>query len=126
MGTSLGYWDAFLPPKQATDISLVASIGTGVGTGAATDADDGWSKDYEASREIARNEGRAIFIDFTGYTCTNCRAMESNIFPLAEVVERFDQMELVKLYTDGGPKAKENQMFQFELQGMWPFRPMPL
>jgi thiol:disulfide interchange protein DsbD len=43
--------------------------------------------------------------------------MESNIFPLAKVVERFDQMELVKLYTDGGTNAKENQMFQFELTG---------
>jgi thiol:disulfide interchange protein DsbD len=117
LGTSLGYWDAFLPPKQITDISLVASIGSGVGPGASTDADEGWSKDYEASRQIAQNEGRALFIDFTGYTCTNCRAMESNIFPLPEVAERFDQMELVKLYTDGGPDAKENQMFQFELTG---------
>ena len=43
--------------------------------------------------------------------------MESNVCPLEEVVQRFDQMELVKLYTDGGPNAKENQMLQFELTG---------
>jgi thiol:disulfide interchange protein DsbD len=117
LGSSLGIWDAFLPPKQATDVSLVASIGTTPGTGAATSADDGWSDDYEASREVAKQEGKPVFIDFTGYTCTNCRAMESNIFPLEEVVSRFDQMVLVKLYTDGGQDGPENQMFQFELTG---------
>ncbi len=117
LGSSLGIWDAFLPPKQATDVSLVASIGTTPGSGATTSADEGWSDDYKASREVAREEGKPIFIDFTGYTCTNCRAMESNVFPLEEVVSRFEQMELVKLYTDGGPDGPENQMFQFELTG---------
>lgn len=117
LGSSLGIWDAFLPPKQATDVSLVASMGAMGGSGAASSVDDGWSKDFELSKETAIQEGKPIFIDFTGYTCTNCRAMESNVFPLAEVVERFDQMELVKLYTDGGPDGPENQMFQFELTG---------
>lgn len=117
LGSSLGIWDAFLPPKQASDVSLVASIGITPGSGAATSADEGWSDDYEASREIAKQEGVPIFIDFTGYTCTNCRAMESNVFPLDEVVQRFEQMELVKLYTDGGPDGPENQMFQFQLTG---------
>ena len=65
----------------------------------------------------AEAEGVAIFIDFTGYTCTNCRAMESNIFPLASVQERFDQMKLLKLYTDGGKDAQANQQLQFKLSG---------
>ncbi|SMO54316.1 Thiol:disulfide interchange protein DsbD [Gracilimonas mengyeensis] len=117
LGSSLGIWDAFLPPKQATDVSLVASIGTVGGTAAATSADEGWSDDYEASREVAAEAGKPVFIDFTGYTCTNCRAMESNVFPLAEVQSRFEQMELVKLYTDGGTDGPANQRFQFELTG---------
>lgn len=117
LGSSLGIWDAFLPPKQATDVSLVASIGTTPGSGATTSADEGWSDDYEASREIAKEAGKPVFIDFTGYTCTNCRAMEANIFPLEEVVQRFEQMVLVKLYTDGGPDGPKNQKFQFELTG---------
>ncbi|XWN35956.1 MAG: cytochrome c biogenesis protein CcdA [Balneola sp.] len=116
MGSSLGIWDAFLPPKQPTDVSLVASIGAGGAVGA-TSADEGWSKDFEASKETAKTDGRPVFIDFTGYTCTNCRAMETNVFPLAEVQEAFGQMELVKLYTDGGKDAKQNQMIQFELTG---------
>ncbi len=116
MGSSLGIWDAFLPPKQPTDVSLVASIGAGGGAGTVS-ADEGWSKDFEASKANARAEGKPIFIDFTGYTCTNCRAMETNVFPLDAVQQAFGQMELVKLYTDGGKDAKQNQMIQFELTG---------
>lgn len=116
MGSSLGIWDAFLPPKQATDVSLVTSIGP-AGTGASASVDDGWSDDYEASLDVAKAENKPIFIDFTGYTCTNCRAMESNVFPLDAVQKRFEQMVLVKLYTDGGADGPENQMFQFKLTG---------
>ena len=43
--------------------------------------------------------------------------MESNIFPLEEVQQAFAEMELVKLYTDGGKDAKDNQLIQFELTG---------
>ncbi len=114
MGSSLGIWDAWLPPKQPTDVSLVASIGAG---GSAISADEGWSQDLEASKAAARESGKPIFIDFTGYTCTNCRAMESNVFPLEAVQAGFAEMELVKLYTDGGANAQKNQMIQFELTG---------
>lgn len=116
LGSSLGFWDAFLPPKQPTDVSLVASIG-GRGGVSSTSADEGWSKDFEASVASAIESGKPVFIDFTGYTCTNCRAMESNIFPLEEVQQAFAEMELVKLYTDGGKDAKDNQLIQFELTG---------
>lgn len=87
----------------------------GGGTGASID--DGWTEDYEEAIDAAEEEGIPVFIDFTGYTCTNCRAMESNVFPLAEVRERFDQMKLVKLYTDGGQDAQKNQQLQFRLTG---------
>lgn len=117
MGASLGIWDSWLPPKLQTDVSVVGTIAAMGGTGVSADIDDGWSKDYEASVQEALQEGVPVFIDFTGYTCTNCRAMESNVFPLAEVRERFDQMKLVKLYTDGGADAQKNQQLQFALTG---------
>jgi thiol:disulfide interchange protein DsbD len=115
LGASLGIWDAWLPPKQATDVSVVASVSQR-GSGS-TDADEGWSSDFQASLDVARTEGKPVFIDFTGYTCTNCRAMEANVFPLAEIQQRFGQMELVRLYTDGGTDGPANQKFQFELTG---------
>jgi len=114
LGSSLGIWDAFLPPKQPTDVSLVASIGGAAGSAS---ADEGWSEDYKGSLATAKEQGKAVFIDFTGYTCTNCRAMETNVFPLDEVQQAFGEMVLVKLYTDGGKDAKDNQLIQFELTG---------
>jgi thiol:disulfide interchange protein len=113
LGASMGIWDAWLPARQSTDVSVVSSIGTGGGNTAA----DTWSDNYERSVEEAISRNRPVFIDFTGYTCTNCRAMESTVFPRENIVERFGQLEKVKLYTDGGQNASENQKFQFELTG---------
>ncbi len=113
-GASLGVWDSWLPPKQPTDVSLVTSIGT---TGGAIADTDVWSEDLEASKQKAIEENKPLFIDFSGYTCTNCRAMEANIFPLREVQEEFDKMVLVRLYTDGGKDAQKNQLIQFDMTG---------
>lgn len=110
-GSHLGIWDAWLPPKMARDVGIVAAVG-----GSAS-ADEGWSNDYEASRQSAVAAGKPVFIDFTGYTCTNCRAMETNVFPISAVKERFEKFELVKLYTDDGADGPENQIFQFQLTG---------
>ena len=117
MGASLGIWDSWLPPKQPTDVSVVGTIAAMGGGGSSTSAEEGWTQDYERALVEASLEGIPVFIDFTGYTCTNCRAMESNVFPLAEVRERFDQMKLVQLYTDGGVDAQKNQQLQFSLTG---------
>ena len=117
LGSSLGIWDAWLPPKQATDVSVVSTLASIRGSSLQTSSDEGWLSSYKQALEEGRAEKRAIFIDFTGYTCTNCRAMESNIFPLTSVQERFEQMKLLKLYTDGGKDAQANQQLQFKLTG---------
>lgn len=117
MGASLGIWDSWLPPKMQTDVSVVGTIAAMGGGSGSSITDDAWTEDYQAALDEAELKGIPVFIDFTGYTCTNCRAMESNVFPLEEVRERFDQMKLVKLYTDGGSDAQTNQQLQFRLTG---------
>jgi thiol:disulfide interchange protein DsbD len=117
MGSSLGIWDAWLPPKQATDVGIVSTLASIQGANSNDDADAGWLSDYERAIDEAKMEGVPVFIDFTGYTCTNCRAMESNVFPLASVQQRFNQMKKLKLYTDGGTDAQKNQQLQFRLTG---------
>jgi thiol:disulfide interchange protein DsbD len=117
MGASLGIWDSWLPPKLQTDVSVVGTIAAMGGGGGETGFEEGWTQDYQLALAEAKAQGIPVFIDFTGYTCTNCRAMESNVFPLEEVRDRFDRMKLVKLYTDGGTDAKRNQQLQFKLTG---------
>jgi thiol:disulfide interchange protein DsbD len=117
LGASLGIWDSWLPPKQATDVSVVRSLAQQGGFSGNTAEAEMWSSNYEESLEEAKIENKPVFIDFTGYTCTNCRAMETNVFPLEPIQKRFAKMQQVRLYTDDGSEGPANQRFQFELTG---------
>ncbi|MDZ7714613.1 MAG: cytochrome c biogenesis protein CcdA [Balneolaceae bacterium] len=118
LGANLGIWDAWLPPKQSSDVSVVRTLAMMGGTsGGNIIESENWSEDYALSVDEAKKENKPIFIDFTGYTCTNCRAMEANIFPLASIQQRFKQMKKVRLYTDDGTDGPKNQKFQFQLTG---------
>ena len=76
-----------------------------------------WYKDLEEAFIVSKTTGQPLFVDFTGYTCTNCRWMEVNVFIEPEVKERFKKMTLVQLYTDAGPKHKENQLYEIDRFG---------
>jgi thiol:disulfide interchange protein len=41
--------------------------------------------DLDKALKQAKAENKRVFVDFTGYTCTNCRWMEANVFPKKEV-----------------------------------------
>jgi thiol:disulfide interchange protein len=109
LGFPLGELDAFLPPRDYGGIE--ASI-LGMG-GSPTTKDPLWLDSYAAGLQEARRENRPVLIDFTGYTCTNCRWMESNMFPLAEVQGLLGRFVLVRLYTDG-PLEVHEQNLRFE------------
>ncbi|MBN1475246.1 thioredoxin family protein [Candidatus Sumerlaeota bacterium] len=59
-----------------------------------------WHEDLDEAMAQARETGQTVFIDFTGYTCTNCRQMELEIFPDPEVHGLLEQFVRVKLFTD--------------------------
>ncbi len=71
-----------------------------------------WGNDYAAALKQAKAEGKNVFIDFTGYTCTNCRWMEISMFPQPEVEAALQKFVRVRLYTDGGAHGQQNQDFQ--------------
>ncbi|UCH11516.1 MAG: thioredoxin family protein, partial [Fidelibacterota bacterium] len=70
-----------------------------------------WYSEYEDALAQARRTNQPIFLDVTGYTCTNCRWMEANIFTKPEVLERFHRFVLLRLYTDGGENYRAKQQF---------------
>lgn len=113
IGFPLGELDAFLPPRDyGNPASVVGSLGEGAGE------ELEWIDDYEAGLAGARESGKPVFIDFTGYTCTNCRWMEANVFTLPRVQERFRRYLLVRLYTDGTePEHAENMRLEQERFG---------
>ncbi|MGI8556161.1 MAG: protein-disulfide reductase DsbD family protein, partial [Pyrinomonadaceae bacterium] len=91
-GRPLGELESFLPPMSETTVSANQK----------TSGELNWiTNDYEAALKKAKAENKPIFIDFTGYTCTNCRWMEANMFPRREVSRELEKYVLVRLYTDG-------------------------
>ncbi len=114
-GAPLNALDAYLPPRQATDVSLLAAFDDTAGH---QGADFAWMEDVEAAYEEARSVRKPVFIDFTGYTCTNCRQMEANIFPRERVASRLrEDFVLLRLYTDDREKGPDLQRFQLRLTG---------
>jgi thiol:disulfide interchange protein DsbD len=65
--------------------------------------------DYAGALTTARATQQLVFVDFTGYTCTNCRWMEANIFTRPDVSAELGQFVLARLYTDGEGEIYERQ-----------------
>ena len=98
-GRSLPQIEAFLPPAAPT--TTIASVGGESST---------WMlNDYQGALNAARSTGKLLFVDFTGYTCTNCRWMEANIFNRPDVGAELGQFVLSRLYTDGDGELYERQ-----------------
>jgi thiol:disulfide interchange protein DsbD len=100
-GRRLGELEAFLPPAD-----LAAATPGG---------ELPWIlNDYEAALAQARREDRPLLVDFTGYTCTNCRWMEANMFPRPEVSRELARFVRVRLYTDGRGDEKYRRHMKME------------
>ena len=107
-GRRLGELDAFLPPLPVPTAS----------SGAAA-AELAWMQnDFQGALLAASRGRRPILIDFTGYTCTNCRWMEANMFPRPEIKRALDRFVRVRLYTDGlGEPFLSQQLLEQRLFG---------
>jgi len=101
---------SYLPPKLDTATATVV-----VADG--SHADFFWYKELDEALAEAKIQEKPVFVDFTGYTCTNCRWMESNVFTNPEVSARFNEFILVQLYTDGGPNYREHQQYEIDRFG---------
>jgi thiol:disulfide interchange protein DsbD len=121
-GNSMGELDAFIPPKDYDRIingGVAASVPVVDGAKkASNDPHAGWISSYEEGLALAKKENKSIFIDFTGFTCTNCRWMESNVFPQSEVASLMERMVKVQLFTDRRAEPYiSNKKFQQERFG---------
>jgi thiol:disulfide interchange protein len=103
-GHPLGQIDGFLPPMETGDAVQSASvINTGQSGPPTTQVfQPQWIPSYSAALAEAKKTGKNIFIDFTGYTCTNCRAMEATVFKRQDVNLILQKFVLARLYTDNG------------------------
>ena len=106
----LGELDAFLPPYGNASVSIA-------GTNIQNPKNElVWSDNYEESVKKAKSDNKMIFVDFTGYQCTNCRWMEQNMFDKKEIVNLLSKYILVRLYTDrrNDPVNQANKELQMK------------
>jgi thiol:disulfide interchange protein DsbD len=103
-GGKLGELDAYVPLPGETSISASGGGGEKLA----------WMKnDLKGALAKARAEGKLVFINFTGYACTNCHWMKANMFPRPEIRAALGNYVLLELYTDGADAAsEENQKYQ--------------
>ncbi len=94
-GAPLGQMEGFLPPKTYTRLG---------------GAEKEWLTNYETALALAKQKSKPLFIDYTGWQCTNCRTMESNTLIKQEVLKEMENFVLVRLYTDRNtPEERANQ-----------------
>jgi len=110
-----GYTEAYLPPDLSTR-PAARTAGTKADLlGPEALAQLRWSDSLKEGLQRAKATGKPVFVDFTGYTCVNCRWMEKNVFVERRVYEALrDRFVLVQLYTDGGPNGDANQQLQID------------
>ena len=101
-GLRLGELEAYIPAPIAT-----------LGGGESRPELTFLKNQYKEALTQAKAENKRVFLDFTGYTCTNCKWMKANMFPKPEVTAEMKNFILVELFTDGTDAASlENQQLQ--------------
>lgn len=69
----------------------------------------------EEGVKLAKEQNKPMLLDFTGWTCVNCRKVEQNIWTDEIVASRLkNDVVLVSLYADDSGKIPENDQYYSE------------
>ncbi|RYY42422.1 MAG: thioredoxin family protein, partial [Chitinophagaceae bacterium] len=72
------------------------------------------TKDYDQGLQMAREQGKPMLIDFTGYACVNCRRMEENVWTQPAVYKLLkEKFIIVSLYVDDKKKLPAAEQFTY-------------
>lgn len=120
-GAPLKAISAWLPPQQTQDFDMSSSRGAAAsavtpgkkyaGLFHAPHGLDAFY-DYEEGLAYARQVNKPVLIDFTGWSCTNCRKMEASVWSDPEVLRRLkDEYVLISLYVDDKTALPEGEQY---------------
>jgi thiol:disulfide interchange protein DsbD len=120
LGRPLGPLEFYLPPAEypGSENAVAASHGSGTGTNASESGKLTWIMNWEDALAEARKTNTPLFVDFTGYTCTNCNFNERKVFPQPEIATLLAKFVRARLYTDDqkDTKAKEQSLRYLQMQ----------
>lgn len=95
-GAPLKAVSAFAPPMQTQDFNLYKN------------EVHAKFNDFDAGMEYARQNGKPVMIDFTGYGCVNCRKMELAVWTDQKVSQMLNEdYVLITLFVDDKTKLPE-------------------
>lgn len=71
--------------------------------------------DYEEGLAYAKQVNKPVLLDFTGWSCTNCRKMEATVWAETEVLNRLkNDYVIISLYVDDKTPLPENEKYVSE------------
>ncbi len=74
--------------------------------------------DYDTGMAYAKSIGKPVMVDFTGWSCVNCRKMEDNVWSDPEVLKRLsDKYVLISLYVDDKAELPIEKQYTSKLSG---------
>jgi thiol:disulfide interchange protein DsbD len=123
-GAPLKAVSSFLPSPVTQDFDLSRAAISGSSTASVDGIYTGLSvkpgphglmtfTDYDEAMAAAKKAGKPLFLDFTGYTCSNCRKMEANVWSDQQVLQMLaNDFVIVALYTDDRTRLPEEEQFR--------------
>jgi thiol:disulfide interchange protein len=135
-GAPLKALSGYLPPMSSHDFDLPTLIRENSGGAGAISAADqicdepkygdmlhfphgikGYF-DYEQALACAKEQGKPIFVDFTGHGCVNCREMEARVWSDPKVLSRLkNDYVMLALYVDEKTELPESKWYTSEYDG---------
>ena len=129
VGAPLKALAGYLPPQSTHDFDLNSIIRQNGGGGGAVAANQlcepprhgdifelphglqGYF-DLAQAKKCAAEQGKPIFIDFTGHGCVNCREMEANVWSDPAVLQRLrEHYVIAALYVDDKTELPESEWY---------------
>ena len=69
--------------------------------------------DYDAALATALAQNKLLLVNFTGFACVNCRVMEDEVLPSAQVAELLERNYVeARIHTDHPTQGTENRALQ--------------
>lgn len=73
--------------------------------------------DYDKGLAYAKEVGKPVMIDFTGWACVNCRKMEQNVWPKPEILNILkNEVVLISLYVDDKRPLEDHEVTDSKLK----------
>ena len=99
--SNLGFLSAFAPPSYY-NLQFEEDAGCPLGLNC--------FHDLESGIEEAKAKKKPMLLDFTGYSCVNCRKMESEVWSDPEIYELLaKKFVIISLYVDDREKLNDNR-----------------